>query len=89
MTQATEEKAKILFFREYKHAGKIVETKHGVVEFTETGRNVDIEYRRYTQNYVDHADKQFYVVATRRRYSTLEKAAAAVIAHRNAAKSAT
>jgi len=72
----------ITFDRGNKFAGKLTITSHGEVLCVASGVKAEIEYRQFTADYSQSADKKFFVVATRRRYGTLENAAAAVVAAR-------
>lgn len=69
-------------------AGKTRATAAGAVEYVADERNADIVFRKYTADYSTTADKKFMVTATRRRYATLEAAAAAVVKARSLALAA-
>lgn len=72
----------ITFFRGQKFAGKQQSTACGEVLFVGSGEKAEIDYRQFTADYSQSADKKFFVMATRRRYGSLEKAAAAAVAAR-------
>lgn len=74
--------AQITFGRGNNFAGKLTTTSHGEVLFVASGVKAEIEYRQFTADYSQSADKKFFVVATRRRYGSLETAAAAAVAAR-------
>lgn len=76
--------AQITFSRGDKFAGKLTVTSNGEVLCVASGVKAEIEYRQFTADYSQSADKKFFVVATRRRYGSLETAAAAVVAARAA-----
>lgn len=68
----------ITFYRGAAFAGETRSTESGVVTYVDTP-GADIVFKKYTQDYSDIADKKFFVTRTRRRYKTLEAAAAAVV----------
>lgn len=68
----------ITFYRGAAFAGTTRTTESGVVTYLDT-TPADIVFMKYTQDYSDIADKKFFVTRTRRRYKTLEAAAAAVV----------
>ena len=70
----------ITFLKDAKSAGTRQQTPSGVVLYVSGGQHADIQYRQHTRGYVELASRRFYVVNTRRRYATLDAAAAAVAA---------
>ena len=68
----------ITLYRGAAFAGETRSTESGVVTYVDTP-GADIVFKKYTQDYSDIADKKFFVTRTRRRYKTLEAAAAAVV----------
>lgn len=68
----------ITFYRGNDFAGNTRQTTSGTVQFVGASQPADICFKRYTADLSASADKKFFVTATRRRYATLEAAAAAV-----------
>lgn len=68
----------ITFFRGPSFAGKVRNTPSGDVTYVDVP-GADICFKQYTADYGDVAAKKFLVTSTRRRYATLEAAAAAVV----------
>jgi len=75
----------ITFYRGNDYVGNARETSSGTVTYVGGGTPADIVFRRYTADLADVADKKFFVTATRRRYATLEAAAAAAVKAKAAA----
>ena len=75
----------ITYYRGNDFTGKARETPSGAVVYVGGGTPADIVFRKYTADYRTHADKKMFVTSTRRRYATLEAAAAAVVKARTAA----
>lgn len=73
----------ITFYCGPARAGKVRETPSGVVTYVDVP-GADINYKNFVADYSDVANKKFLVTATRRRYGTLEAAAAAVVKARAA-----
>lgn len=72
----------ITFFRGHEFTGKAKEFESASVVYISPapGEKADVEFRKYTANYIDYADRKFFVNATRRRYKTLEAAVEAAVA---------
>ncbi len=64
--------------------GRKVTTEAGEVEHVGANVQADIDYRPFTRHYRGAATLKFVVIATGRRYATLEAAARAVIKNRAA-----
>lgn len=73
----------ITFYRGSAFAGKTRETPSGVVTYIGSP-GADIVYMPFTHDRRDVANKKFRVSRTRRRYATLDAAAAAVVTAREA-----
>ena len=69
----------ITFHRGNAFAGKTRSTKYGEVIYVGADVPADIDYRQFTADYSDSATRKFMVTATRRRYGSLETAAAAAV----------
>ena len=78
----------ITFYRGTSFVGKKVATRSGEVCFVDAITPSDITYRPLAADYSTGASKKFYVTATRRRYGSLEAAAAAAVKARPQASAA-
>lgn len=68
----------ITFYRGNDFAGNTRQTPSGTVQYVGGSQPADICFKKYTADFSASAEKRFFVTATRRRYATLDAAAAAV-----------